>query len=351
MSKKSEIEKFNLAFDALDKESKVAIFTHVTPDPDAIAAAVGLQWFLKNKYSLFSDIFYAGEISHPQNKTLVNVLSLDLKKAEEYQPDKYLKVLIVDCTEQHLGVKELDVDVVFDHHRNKLKKNESEYDFTDIRAVGATCSLIYGLMKNHDTMFDKSNPTEVERTIATAMLMGIKTDTRDLLSEMCTSLDGEAYMFLKDIAEISKLDDIINYPLPKYLFDLENDAIKEENATEINDVFISFIGVLSSTKRDALPHIADKMMRMQGVTTSIIFAIVEDEIQGCVRSKDVSLDVDAFVKKIFGKNAGGKYGAGAGKVDLGFFSISSQSEELKEVISLAVKQTVIAKIEKEVKGE
>jgi len=353
MAKKpiAEVDKFNSAFEGLDRDKKVAIFTHITPDPDAIAASVGLQWFLKKKYGIFSDIFYAGQISHPQNKTLVNVLSLDLKTAENYDSEKYQKVLIVDCTEQHLGIQGVNVNVIFDHHRNKIEKNDNEYDLVDIRPVGATCSLIYDLMLKYDMMFDVASPTEAERVIATAMIMGIKTDTRDLLSETCTQLDGDAYMFLRDFADMSKLDSIINYPLPKYLYDLENDAIKEENCVEINDTYVAYLGVLSANRRDTLPHIADKMMRMQGVTTSIIFAIVEDDIQGCVRSTDVSLDVDAFVKKIFGKNAGGKYGAGAGKIPLDFFALTSQNDEIKETISLAVKQTVIAKIEKEVNGE
>ena len=48
----THIELFKI-FDSLDKATdKVAIFTHCTPDPDAIGSALGMSWLLKTKYHL-----------------------------------------------------------------------------------------------------------------------------------------------------------------------------------------------------------------------------------------------------------------------------------------------------------
>ncbi len=59
-----------------DDKRRVCIMTHDTPDPDALGAAFGMQWLLKKKFDVSSSIFYGGEISHPQNKTMVNTLNL-----------------------------------------------------------------------------------------------------------------------------------------------------------------------------------------------------------------------------------------------------------------------------------
>ena len=54
-----------------DKEKEINICIHDTPDPDAVGAALGLQFILKN-HDIISNIYYRGEISHPQNKTIMN---------------------------------------------------------------------------------------------------------------------------------------------------------------------------------------------------------------------------------------------------------------------------------------
>jgi nanoRNase/pAp phosphatase (c-di-AMP/oligoRNAs hydrolase) len=347
----SNFDKFNNVFKDFDKNKKVAIFTHIVPDPDAIAAAVGLSWFLKKQYKIKSDIFYAGEISHPQNKTMTNVLSLVMKKAEEFEAleGDYSKNISVDCTEQHTGIKNIDLDIIFDHHRNLPNKKESEYDFVDIRQVGATSSIVYDLVSCTDCF--QGDLSDSDKVVSTALLLGVYTDTKQLLSETTSDIDHKAYQELTKIADINKLNQIIHYPLPRYLYELEAEALRDENSEFIDDTRLSFVGFIPLKHRDALPVLSEKLMRMSGVTTSIVFAVVDNCIEASVRSEDVSLDVDDFVKKIFGKNAGGKYGAGAGKVEIDFFETGSQSEEVKDIICQAVKQTVISKIKREFSGE
>ena len=340
----------NNLFSSWEKNKRVAIFTHVNPDPDAIGSAVGVQWILKKKFGISSDIFYVGEISHPQNKTLINVLSITLKKIEEYECDKskYQKVILVDCTSQNVGV-ELSVNVIIDHHRVKIKSED--YEYVDIQQVGSCCSLIYKLINKFNINLE-DNEDEESKLVATTMLIGIKTDTNDLLSDNTTDLDHSAYQKLAKCADMTKISAILNYPLPKYLFDIERQALSDDNSKQINAAIISYIGVLTAAKRDCLPILSDKFIRMEGITTALVFSVVEDNIEVSVRSKDVTLDVDAFCKKIFGRdNAGGKYGSGGARIPLGFFSISQQQDnETKEKIAEAIKSIIMVKIEKEITG-
>jgi len=62
----------------IDNEEKVIrIHTHVNPDPDAIGSAMGIQLILKDA-GLDSVVCYSGEVSHPQNKTILNVLDISM---------------------------------------------------------------------------------------------------------------------------------------------------------------------------------------------------------------------------------------------------------------------------------
>lgn len=335
-------------FASWDKQRRVAIFTHVNPDPDGIGSAVGIQWILKRKFGITSDIFYSGDISHPQNRTMTNVLAIVLKKVEEFDPNNYQKVIIVDCSEQNMGI-EVNVDVLIDHHRVKIKPEE--YEYANVQPVGSCCSLVYDLMQKLGVGLCEEDEDE-GKSIATTMLIGIKTDTNDLLSDNTVDLDHTAYQKLAKCADMTKVSAILNYPLPKYLFDIEAQALAEENSRQINAALISYIGVITSAKRDCLPILSDKFIRMEGITTAIVFSIVDDNIEASVRSKDVTLDVDAFCKKIFGKEfSGGKYGSGGARIPLGFFSISQQpDEEIKAKIAEAIKSIIMSKIEKEITG-
>jgi len=336
-------------FEGLDKSKKIAIFTHLTPDPDAIGSAIGLRWFLKKNYGIQSDVFYGGEISHPQNKTMLNVLSISLGKLDEYKTEMaganpYNKVILVDCTEKNSGIEK--VDAIIDHHRTKIKVED--YEYVNKEDVGSCCSIVWKIINDNDVEFDGSDEDKI---VATAMLMGIKTDTNDLLSENTAELDNVAYQNLARNADISKISAILNYPLPKYLFDLELEALRPDNGKQVHSAFLTFLGILSPAKRDSLPILADKLIRIEGTSTSIIFCIIDDHIEASVRSKDVSLDVDAFCKKLFGKEfAGGKYGAGGARIPMGFFGLINEPEEVQKAISEAVRVKIISKIEKEITG-
>ncbi len=66
------------------KERKVAIFSHRCPDPDAIASMMGIAWLVERVFGATTQMFYGGEISHPQNVSMINLMSPSLTRAAEY---------------------------------------------------------------------------------------------------------------------------------------------------------------------------------------------------------------------------------------------------------------------------
>ena len=329
---------FDEFFNNRDTSGKVAIITQHTPDPDAIGSALGLQWVLETKYGLLSSIFCAGDVSHPQNHTALNVLDIRLNGIGDFDDHEYDTVVVVDTVPQNTGFEDL-VDTfhaVFDHH-----KFDIELDLVDIRSTGACCSIIWDYLNHFGVEYD----SERGIIVATALLFGLRNDTDDLLSEDTGELDMKAHSDLMSRIDHKKLQDIIRFPYPSYQYDLKAKAFG--NKVVHDSVLISSLGILSSKRRDVLPIIADEFIRMEGVETVIVFAIIEDRVEASVRSRNASINVHDFCQRIFGEDyAGGKHGQGGAKVPLGFLYSQSDDEELRseicETAQKIIKQRIIS---------
>ena len=333
----------------ISKNTKVAIITHDTPDADAMASAYGMQWLLKKKYTATSDIFYGGEISHPENRAFVNVLSLSLKPIEDfYAAEKYDLIIIVDATENNVKLREgYKADIIIDHHRSKVK--EEDYQYVLNKQAGSCSTLIHKIIESENLELTKTDP---DINVATALLFGLIKDSNNLLSDDCITDDFDVYRKLSTNSDLSKVKEIQNYPLPEYFFQLSAMAIEENNYFENNGTYATFIGYLSEAKRDVLPYLADMLMRKDGISTTIVVAVVGDHIEASIRSNSVSLDVNEFSQKIFGKeNAGGKRGAAGAKVALGFFTVKGVDEEYKKKIIDLVKEKILIKVQKEISND
>lgn len=332
----------------LGQKEEVSLLIHNFPDPDAISSAMAISQYLKNKGYKIPGIYYTGEISHPQNRSMITLLNIDLIDYEESPFDKSTSVILVDTNsvgensnQPCLTVSDANIVAVVDHHKGKHPKTAK----VDCRYVGATASIVWDYLSKGNFDFE----SEEGQSLATALVVGITTDTDSLMSDNTQSLDFEAYQDLLKKVDRQKLNSIMKYPLPPYLFDLRQRAFLEENKHIEDATLVSGIGIISPSKRDALPIIADEFLRMSGITTSVAFAIIDDYIDISVRSKDITVDVGAFLNKVFA-TGGGKQGAGRAKIPLGFFSMNGNTD-LNNDIWEVVKKLVFTKIFSNVKGD
>lgn len=323
---------------------RVCIVTHPTPDPDAIGAALGISYLMEEKYGLSADIYYDGQLSHPQNQTEVNILDIRLKRYEEFDAEKYGIFVAVDTTPENTGRFGSDVEewhMCFDHHHA-----ESDAPVTDIRNVGSSCSLVWEYLEH----FQVSMGTEQGAVVATALLFGLLNDTDNLMSDNVTETDYEAHAHLARHVDRKKFQAIINHPLPPYLFELR--SLAAQNMVIDASLLISYLGILSDKRRDALPIIADEFLRMEGVETVVVFAMIDDTIQASVRSRNSSLSVYQFCQRVFGQeHAGGKQGSGGARVPIGFLYSAEDDIELKQKLSDFVKDTITKRIIRHLTGE
>lgn len=305
--------------------SRVAIFTHPYPDPDAMGSMMGLRW-LFSKFGIAADLFYTGAISHPQNRSMVNLLDLELIPVENYVDSNYSLKITVDCIPENAGTPsgKFKFDVVIDHHKDTPKNFDGLY--VNFKA-GSACATIYSLIEFLGLEFEES-----DYKVATAMMVGITTDTEFLMSDDCSEYEFNAWSNLFPFRDPLLLKQIINFERPKFWTDSK--AIACSVATVEDSVGVVGMGVIPSKHRDMIADMADEMVTWEDVNTAVVFALVDgNRIEGSVRTKASSISVPSLCQDLAGKfgKGGGKLGKGAYRYDLAGSSLDEdEDEEIKK---------------------
>jgi nanoRNase/pAp phosphatase (c-di-AMP/oligoRNAs hydrolase) len=309
---------------------RAALFTHRCPDPDAIASMMGMQWLLQKSFGIESDLFYDGEVSHPQNGVMVNLLDPGLKRVnDDFQAANYGLRIVLDTVPENAGVgkHEIAFDICIDHHR------EVPYNFNGIlihKKTGSASAIVYDIAKHFVKPEDwLSDDVDNDTKVATALIAGIVTDTEYMMSDDSTELEFKAFAELFQFRNPNFLKQIVFFKRPKFWIDKK--AVGCSDA-KINDEGYAVVGLglIPEKQRDLIADMAEEMVSWASVETAIAFGVVGgDRIEGSVRSLNPSLTVSDFSKKLGGKfgTGGGKHGKGAYRLPLAGFSIDADEEE------------------------
>lgn len=310
----------------LEKRPKnVAIFTHSCPDPDALGSQMALEWILK-KHNIDSVGFFDGNISHPQNKSMANLLQPNLYPVSSYAPSDFDACFLVDTIPANAGVfdHKVNFDLVIDHHRD-VPNGGFNGLFINLKA-GSCCGTIYHLIKKLGLEFQHGDDND--SIVATAIMVGISTDTESLMSEDTTNYEFEAWSDLFEFRDVNFLKKIIHWEKPKLWIDLEAEAVK--NAVVHEGLGIVGLGIIPGKQRDMIADMADQMVGWEDINTAIAFAVIDGErLEGSVRSRNASVMVSDLCKSLAGKhgNGGGKLGKGAYRYSLAGSSIEEEDDE------------------------
>jgi nanoRNase/pAp phosphatase (c-di-AMP/oligoRNAs hydrolase) len=338
-----------------EEKRKVAIFTHPDPDPDAMGSCLGMKWLLC-KLGIEADIFFDGDYSsRRQNTAMVNILNISMLPLSKYaeKRDEYISAITLDCTHRRLPeAVAKDIRVIVDHH--SVQVDISQFDFVVNKKAGACCSLVYEIMEEmgHVPSADGDNG---DATIATAMLLGIRSDSDTYRREDTSSLDYRASGALFPVVDMDVVEQVERCKLPRYHFELRSEIIKPGNFEIVNgSTFLGCVGYISQAKMASLPILADEIVHdMEGITTSIVFAMIDERrvVELRMRSDDVSLEVAKFLQKHFGDFAGAKYGSGGASIPLGIFGIPNPPAELRKNIFDVTKAVIMTALSRDVKSE
>lgn len=338
-------ELFNQKFNS-DKLPRVVIFTHNYPDPDAIGSMMAVEWMISKLYPSVETIsYYDKTISHPQNIAMVNLLDPNLHHVKEYVPSNNDFNILVDTVPANAGLNgnKVDFDLVIDHHK-EIPNGGFNGLFINLKA-GSCCGTIFNLISNFNLNFSDDNDHDIK--VATAIMVGISTDTESLMSDDATEHEFLAWAQMFDYRHPVNLKKIINFERPKFW--IEHKAAAVEKAEISEGLGIVGLGIIPSRHRDMIADMADNMISWEDVNTAVAFAIVDgDRIEGCVRSRNASVMVPTLCKELAGKygNGGGKLGCGAYRYSLAGSSFDEEEDddvkkETWELLNLKEKKRIL----------
>lgn len=315
-----------------DKGDYFAIICHDQPDPDCLASALAVQILAQSKGKI-ANIYYGGEIPYTQNSVMMNVLNISATKLEsdeenEEESIQQIKetidksvIIVVDTScsfgkENNIGlsqfiVKDRKPDAVIDHH---TANPHLDCPFYVNRSYGACSTILVEMLVSLGLTISKG--------LATALYLGISTDTADLKSEGTVQNDIDAIEFLRSVMDIELLRKIYDYPKPLALLELRKRAYGSFNIYG-NNLTISNVGLINPQQRALVAKICEEMLQIESIDSALVLGIVDEGFDrpkfliASFRTEVLAINVSQFIQKIFGKKyGGGRRGAGAAKIPL-----------------------------------
>jgi nanoRNase/pAp phosphatase (c-di-AMP/oligoRNAs hydrolase) len=307
-------------------EGTLGIIAHKNPDPDAISSALALAVIAgsANPNRLTSRIFYDGIIGHQENRTLVNLLEISMEKLDPRALQECNYLALVDSPAPGVNnplLPRTRVHIIIDHHQD-VSGAESGSGFVDIRpGLGATASILTQYLQELDIGVDKR--------VATGLLYGIRSDTRDFRRNV-TPQDLNNAAFLLPLTDPELLDQIMSPSLSQETLDVLGKAIRNR---KINSGYL-FADVGYIRNRDALPQAADLLISLEGVNTALVYGISDEAVVMSARNRDVRLHIGNVLREAFGDigDAGGHPNMAAATIPLQYFSRVRDKEELLGLI-------------------
>lgn len=306
--------------------TETAIFSGAGVDPDGLASMLAMSMIV-SKLGGNPTGFYKGTFNRPQNRTMQQVLGLQPKPMKHFKAEDYTCVISVDGPS---GVCPVVPNFIIDHHN----QGEPASIGNDVRLQGSCASILWEYAQAAEIDWG----TEDGARLATAIAVGIKTDTKDGSEESTSDLDYEALSFCLRHKDNKLYKEILNYPRPAYYIDML--VLGWENKRIEGTVLVTGLGIIPKARSGVISDLAEKYLEQDGISTAIVFAQVEGNIDISVRSNNSSLNVDEFVKAAFGCG-GGKRGAGRAYMAIPLFA--GLPDDIAERLCASIYEAVVHK--------
>jgi len=306
-----------------DIDGRLGVFMHNDPDPDAIGSAIALRDIALAR-GVDAEACYFGEIAHQENRALVNLLDLDLHRydAESFDPAAFDGIALVDHSRP--GVNDglppgTEIDVVIDHHP---PRGPVDARFVDLRSdVGATSTLLVDYLRGLDV--------DVNDRVATALLYGIRVDTRDFDRDI-TTRDFEAAAFLLSRADMGVLERVERPSISGDTFDTIARAIK--NAEREGSIVVSSAGRVGN--RDAIAQAADRLLATEDVTLTAVFGFMNGTAYVSGRTRGSEVDIGETMRRAFAGmgSAGGHTDMAGAQLPVGILADADDEASVEAIV-------------------
>jgi nanoRNase/pAp phosphatase (c-di-AMP/oligoRNAs hydrolase) len=307
-------------------EGTLGIVTHTNPDPDSISSAMALSAIAADASNnrLRCRILYGGNIGHQENRAFVNLLDINMERITPPVLTECRYLALVDSSVPGVNnelPKNTPVHIIIDHHKNG-EATELKADFADVRNdIGATASIMVQYLRELGITVNKK--------VATALLYGIRADTRDFRRNVTPS-DLTLAAYLLPLTDQDLLEKITSPAVSQETLDVLGSAIRNRKIR--SGYLFSTVGYVRN--RDALPQAADLLINLEGVNTALICGIGDSSIYISARNKDIRLHIGNVLSEAFGDigDAGGHPNMAAATIPLTYFSLVKTKEDLLTLV-------------------
>lgn len=277
----------------------IFIQTHNFPDPDALGSAFGLSRLLEH-FHVRSTLCYDGKIDTLSTRRILQEFDIEIySKNQLREMTAESPIILVDTQKEAGNVTDLIGDEIacIDHHPTVI---EIEYQFKDVRMVGACCTIIAEYFQKLNIIPDK--PT------ATALLYGIKMDTNQFTRGV-TEPDIEMYAFLNPYIDEASLRIVSSNTLE--FSDLSAFGAVFQTIRVFEKVGIAYIPF--SCPDALIAMISDFILTLNEVDFVIVYSKRDTGWKFSVRSEDENLDAGEIIHEaLLGIGSGGGHACMAG---------------------------------------
>jgi nanoRNase/pAp phosphatase (c-di-AMP/oligoRNAs hydrolase) len=291
----------------LSKESKVAIFCHDNPDPDALASALAMEAVCRS-IGHIPTIYHGGLIEHQQNQAMVRLLEIPLRRIIlDWELDDVLNeadcIVTVDFHQpgaNNVLPEECVPHIIIDHHASDKPVSA---DVAFLRPeYSATSSLIANLLMNMSV--------DMTPRLATALSFGIRTDTLSFTRSF-NPVDLRALMWLNTWVD-SELLASIEAPLKS------QDTLHtftQALASKKHEGSLILAPISSLKSRDDLSQVADFLFATKETEVVVVYGIQRNRVLLSARSRRENLHLGLALSKHFSDGqAGGHKGLAGGQI-------------------------------------
>ncbi|MEO7111961.1 MAG: DHH family phosphoesterase [Polyangiaceae bacterium] len=332
---------------AKGKHLLIALKGH--PDPDGIASALAQAHIAARMGVAKTTIGYCHELSHRENRALVKLLNLDLrriKSVKELDPVDFIALVDAHDIDPDLADAEnLEVLTIVDHHRAVAPPRAR---FVDLRPeVGATATIFVEYIEQLSPLDAES---EDDRRIATALMHGLSTDTDDFM--LARAGDFRAAAQIAEVLDRELLADLSRRLIAPNAMDVIARALS--TLVVRRNFATAGVGFVPEGDRDTIAQAADFLVRREDIDTVVVYGVVGDKtIEGSLRTHSPSVDPAAWLEQAFGSDdkgrayGGGRRDKGGFRIPIGFLGRTTDRAQLWTLVEHSMRSALLRTIGEE----
>ncbi len=300
-------------------QDEITVLMHPNPDPDAMAAAIGVA-SLADQLDVPATVQFPGQIRHQENRAFRTVLDLELDRIDHVSDLAAETVVLVDHNEPRgfAGADGVLPTAVVDHHPGDGAGDE----FTDVRTdYGATASIVAEYFDDNGAVpvppdkhaSETNGDLALSTRAATGLLYGILADTKHL-TVGASEPDFAAAAYVYPGVDQDQLDRIANPAVDSEVLEVKARAIA---GRQIEGSFaVADVGGVNNV--DAIPQAADELIQLEGVSAVVVIGERDGTIHLSGRSRDDRVHmgnaIDAVLSEVENGNGGGHSRMGGGTI-------------------------------------